>query len=99
MRTPRLYRLLPIRSALLLYVLIGCATAQNTPRRMDSSDWWSYTRQEELPIEQPRQPIKFQGRKPEEANFQVAGITLGETWDFWAVRSKFGEATEVQRGD
>lgn len=67
--------------------------------RMDSSDWWSYTRQEELPVHQPRQPIKFQSRKPAETNFQVAGITLGETWDFSGVRSKFGKATQVERGD
>jgi hypothetical protein len=66
---------------------------------MDSSDWWSYTRQEELPIEQPRQSIKFLSRKPAETNFHVAGITLGEKWDFSDVRSKFGKATEVQRGD
>jgi hypothetical protein len=68
---------------------------------MDSSDWWSYTRQEELPTEEPRQPVKFQSRKPAETNFQVAGITLGEAWDFdfSVVRSKFGKATEVQRGD
>ncbi len=67
--------------------------------RMDSSDWWSYTRQEELPVHQPYLPIKFQSRKPAETNFRVAGITLGETWDFSTVRSKFGKATEVERGD
>jgi hypothetical protein len=66
---------------------------------MDSSDWWSYTRQEELPVHQHGQPIKFQSRKPAETNFQVAGITLGEPWNFSAVRSKFGNATEVERGD
>jgi hypothetical protein len=99
MRTSRLFRLTPMRSALFLYTLIGCAAAQEKPVRMDSSDWWSYTRQEELPIEQPRRPVNFQSRKPVETNFQVAGITLGETWDFSAVRSKFGKATEVQRGD
>ena len=99
MHYSRLYRLTSIRAALSLYVLIGCATAQTKPLRMDSSDWWSYTRQEELPIQQPRQPIKSQSRKPAETNFQVAGITLGETWDFSAIRSKFGNATEVERGD
>lgn len=66
---------------------------------MDSSDWWSYTRQEELPEEASRQPIKFQNRKPSDTNFQISGIALGEKWDFSDVRSKFGNATEVQRGD
>jgi len=88
-----------MRCALILYLLIGCATAQKQPVRMDSSDWWSYARQEELPIEQSRQPIEFQSRKPAETNFQIAGIMLGETRDFSAVRSKFGIAAEVQRGD
>ena len=99
MHTYRLQRLTPIRSALFLCMLIGCATAQTKPVRMDSSDWWSYTRQEELPIAQPRQPIKFQSRKRAVTNFQVAGITLGEKWNFSAIRSKFGKTTEVQRGD
>jgi hypothetical protein len=93
------YRLMPLRSAFIAWALIGCAAGQNNSVRMDSSDWWSYTRQEELPVEQPSQQIKFQSRKPEGANFQIAGIELGEKWDFSAVRSKFGEATEVQRGD
>lgn len=99
MRISRLYRLTLAFPALILFMLTGRATAQKAPVRMDSSDWWSYTRQEELPIEEPRQPVKFQSRKPAHANFQVAGITLGEKWDFSDVRSKFGEATEVQRGD
>src|SRR5712691_12607419 len=92
-------RLTPIRPALGLYILIGCAIAQRTPVRIDSSDWWSYTRREELTVHQPHQPIKFQSRKPAETNFQVAGITLGTTWDFSGVRTKFGKATEVERGD
>ncbi len=95
----RLYRLTSMRSAMCLCILIGCALAQRTPVRMDSSDWWSYTRQEGLPIHQPRQPIEFQSRKLAETSFQVAGITLGKKRDFSAVRSKFGEATEVERGD
>lgn len=66
---------------------------------MDSSDWWSYTRQEELPVPERREPIRFQNREPSESNFQVAGLALGATWDFAEVRSKFGEATEVERGD
>src|ERR1700716_394909 len=99
MHASRLYRLTPIRSALFLYMLIGCATAQRKPVRMDSSDWWSYLRQEELPVHQPNLPTQFQSRKPAATNFKVAGITLGETSDFSAVRSKLGKATEVERGD
>jgi hypothetical protein len=95
----RLYRLKLMRSALCFYLLIGCALGQRASVRMDSSDWWSYIRQEELPVHQPRQPIKFQNRKPAEPNFQVAGITLGKPWNFSAVRSKFGKATDVERGD
>jgi hypothetical protein len=64
---------------------------------MDSSDWWSYTRQEELPV--PQRPIRFQNRQPSESNFNVAGLALGAIWDFAEIRSKFGEATEVERGD
>jgi hypothetical protein len=99
MQISRLYRLTPAFFALCLWMLSSRATAQKEPVRMDSSDWWSYTRQEELPIAEPRQPAKFQSRKPVDTNFQVAGITLGEKWDFSDVRSKFGNATEVQRGD
>jgi hypothetical protein len=66
---------------------------------MDSSDWWSYTRQEELPNTASDQPIKFQNRRPADANFQIAGITLSETRDFSTVRSSFGKAPEVERGD
>src|SRR5713226_6493451 len=80
-------------------VLIGSAMSQGTPVRLDSSDWWSYTRQEELPFREPRQPVRFQSREPAESNFQIAGITLGATWDFSEIRSKFGEGTEVERGD
>jgi len=73
--------------------------AQKTPVRLDSSDWWSYTRQEELPAQEPHEPIKFQAREPAEANFQVAGIALGAKWDFSDAESKFGSAPEVERGD
>jgi hypothetical protein len=72
---------------------------QGTPVQLDSSDWWSYTRKEEFPVPRPSQPIRFQSREPAEANFRVAGITLGATWDFSEVRFKFGEATEAVRGD
>ena len=99
MQINRLDRLTPGICALFLFMLAGSATAQKQPVRMDSSDWWSYTRQEELPIVEPRQPIKFQSRRPADTDFQVAGITLGEKWDFSDVRSRFGEAIEVQRGD
>src|SRR5579871_6318770 len=99
MYTSRLYRLTAIYSALFLHILVSCAAAQSTPVRMDSSDWWSYTRQEELPQEQSGPPVNFQNRRPEEKSFQIAGIGLRETWDFSVVRSKFGDSTEVQRGD
>lgn len=86
-------------AGLFLYTFIGFATAQSTPVRMDSSDWWSYTRGEELPPDQPPKAIKFQSRKPAETNFQIDGVTLGATWDFAAALSTFGNATEVARGD
>ena len=86
-------------AVLLLYLPNGRATAEKAPVRMDSSDWWSYTRQEELLVQGPHQPVKFQNRTPADTNFQVAGITLGEKWDFSDVRTKFGMATDVQRGD
>jgi len=38
-------------------------------------------------------------REPAKDNFQIEGITLGATRDFAEVRSKFGKATEVTRGD
>jgi hypothetical protein len=84
---------------LCMFVLVGCAMSQEAPVRLDSSDWWSYTRQEELPVPQRREPIRFQNREPSESNFQVAGLALGATWDFAEIRSKFGTATEVERGD
>lgn len=84
---------------LLSGVVVSSATAQRKPARLDSSDWWSYTRQEEFPSHDPQQPIKFQKREPAETNFQLAGITLGEKWDFSNIRSKLGEAMDVERGD
>ena len=84
---------------LCMFVIVGSAISQKSPVRLDSSDWWSYTRQEELPLREHAQPITFQNREPAEANFQIGGITLGEKWDFSTIRSKFGEATEVERGD
>jgi hypothetical protein len=80
-------------------VLIGSAITQGTPARLDSSDWWSYTRQEELPVSKPSAPVRFQKREPAEGNFQIGGITLREPRDFSEIRSMFGEATEVERGD
>lgn len=83
-----------------LCLLVSPALAQRTPVRLDSSDWWSYTRQEELPYQEPEHPIHFQKREPEENNFQIAGVTLDEPrHDFSAIRSKFGDGTEVERGD
>jgi hypothetical protein len=85
---------------LTICVLIGSAIAQKAPARRDSSDWWSYTRQEELPSNEPHQPIRFQNREPAENNFQFAGIDVGEPrHDFSEILSKFGEGTEVKRGD
>lgn len=78
-------------------VLLGSAMSQGAPVRLDSSDWWSYTRQEELP---PREPLRLQRREPAETNFQIAGLELGTPHqDFPEIRSKFGEGTEVERGD
>jgi hypothetical protein len=73
--------------------------SQSSPVRLDSSDWWSYTRQEELPVSKPSAPVKFQKREPAESNFQIGGIALREPRDFSEIRFKFGEATEVERGD
>ena len=82
------------------FVLIGSAIGQGTPLRLDSSDWWSYTRQEGLPYQEPRHPIHFQNREPAESNFQIAGVPLdAPRHDFSVIRSKFGEGNEVERGD
>src|SRR5215469_3821085 len=87
-------------SLLSLFIRISPVMAQGTPVRLDSSDWWSYTRQEELPYQEPEHPIQFQKREPAESNFQIAGVTLDDPrHDFSLVRSKFGEGTEVERGD
>lgn len=80
--------------------LVGSAIAQGTPVRLDSSDWWSYTRQEELPYQEPQHPIRFQKRELAENNFQIAGITLdAPRHDFSAIRSTFGHGAEVERAD
>ena len=85
---------------LFAYLFISSAAAQKTPVRLDSSDWWSYTRQEELPQREPQPAIHAQNREVAESNFQIAGITLDTSrHDFSEIRSKFGEVTEVQRGD
>lgn len=85
---------------LLWFVLVSSAMPQARPVQLDSSDWWSYTRQEELPVPERRQRITSQNRDPAKRNFQIAGITLApNTWDFSEIRSKFGEGTEVARGD
>lgn len=102
MHRPVLYALTRICAAPLLSVcaLISSAMAQQAPVQLDSSDWWSYTRQEELPYQEPQPPIRFQKREPGESNFQIAGITLDATrHDFSEIRAKFGEGTEVGRGD
>jgi len=86
---------------LCVYVLNGSAAAQSArPVRLDSSDWWSFTRQEELPPNKLQEPIRFQSREPAESNFEIAGVKLNETrQDFSEIRSAFGEGTEVERGD
>lgn len=102
MRCSILYLLRHVCAGLFLSgcFLIGSAMAQGTPVRLDSSDWWSYTRQEELPYKKPQQPIRFQPREPAESNFQIAGVTLDSPrHDFSEIRSEFGESTEVERGD
>jgi len=83
---------------LFLCAVISSAMSQVSPVRLDSSDWWSYTRREELPS-QSIEPTRFQKREPVESNFQIGGITLRHSRDFSEIRSKFGEATEVKRGD
>src|ERR1700752_3093200 len=88
-----LSRLTPFHTLLYLCVLTAGALGQGTPVQLDSSDWRSYTRQEELPVPQPPQPITFQSREPAETNFWIADITPGELLDFSEVRSKF------RRGD
>jgi len=96
------YKTVPLRYACFTLCLCGFVTpaiSQPARVRLDSSDWWSTLRQEELPAREPRQPIKFQKREPAEANFQIAGLRLGATWDFKEIRSRFGEGTEVERGD
>lgn len=90
-------------AALLLYlcVLNGLVTAQSPrPARLDSSDWWSYTRQEEIRANTPQPPIRFQNREPAGSNFEISGVKLDEPGhDFSAIRSAFGDGTEVERGD
>jgi hypothetical protein len=80
-------------------VLIGTAMAQGPAIRLDSSDWWSYTRLEELPVEEASHSVVWQRREPPETTFQIAGVKLGQPWDFSAIRSRFGGAIEVERGD
>ncbi len=84
--------------ALLWLVLIGSVIPQARPIRLDSSDWWSSTRTEEL-TDPETSPITVQHREPAETNFKIAGVTLGTPWDFSEIRSKFGEGTEIERGD
>lgn len=91
---------MPLKAApltLLLLVLIGSGLPQERPVRLDSSDWWSFVRRAELPPGEPHQPV--QHRAPEETNFNIAGITLGSPWGFSEIRSKFGEGTEIERGE
>ena len=62
----------------------------------DSSDWWSLIRREEVPAEIPTIP---RSNKPiEEANFEIAGVLLGEN-QFTDLARKFGLADEIERGD
>src|SRR5215470_11045776 len=98
--TRHLLRVLSTIPILSGYFFVVPATGQQRAVRLDSSDWWSYTRQEELPYQEPTSPIHFQSREPAESNFQIAGIALDDPrHDFSIIRAKFGEATEVERGD
>ncbi len=79
--------------ALLWFALLGSAMAQMREVRLeDNSDWWSWIKQDSLP-----EGLKPQSRKPADSNFQVLDLTLGA--DFDRVRSRFGQAIEVTRGD
>jgi hypothetical protein len=42
---------------LFVCAVIGSATSQVSPVRLDSSDWWSSTMQEELPFSKPSEPV------------------------------------------
>lgn len=83
---------------LLWFVLVSFAMPQARPVHLDSSDWWSYTRREELPVRELRHSL-WQSREPAESNFKIAGITPTNPQDFSEILSKFGEGTEVARGD
>jgi hypothetical protein len=85
--------------ATVLLALMGSAMSQTQPiRLLDSSDWWSYIRQEEMPSREPQQRVKFQNREPAVSNFQILGLHLGMD-DSEQIRFKFGEAVDVERGD
>jgi hypothetical protein len=84
---------------LVWFVLASSAVAQPEHVRLEnSSDWWSYIRLEEVPPSGPEQRVTFQPRLPAESNFQVAGLTL-DSASRPQIRAKFGDATEVERGD
>lgn len=85
-------------TVLFVCTVTGSAISQASPVRLDSSDWWSSTRQNELPFIKPSEPVKFQKRAPAESNFQIGGVSLREPRDFSEIRSKFGEATESNVG-
>jgi hypothetical protein len=66
MHSPILQPSKRVRSAqgiLYVFVLVGSSMSQEAALRLDSSDWWSYTRQEELPVPQHRERIKFPERR------------------------------------
>jgi hypothetical protein len=82
---------------LVCLVFSPCAVAQRPATRInDSSDWWSWVRQEEEP---PGEPVKSQKREPAESNFRIAGVTFGTFREFKSIQSSFGLTTEVARGD
>jgi len=81
------------------FVLSGFAVSQPQHVRLDnSSDWWSYIRLEEVPPSGPAEQVTFQPRLPAESNFRIAGLTL-DSASPQQIRAKFGDATEVKRGD
>lgn len=84
---------------LVLFVLSGFAVSQPRHVRLEnSSDWWSYIRLEEVPPSSHEERATFQDRLPAESNFRIAGLTL-DSASPQQIRAKFGDATEVERGD
>lgn len=69
------------------------AKQTDNPVRLDNSDWWSTSRSSDL-----REEIKTQDSELASTNFQILGVTLGETM-FSRAATKLGKAAKVMRGD